>query len=151
MRSALVLLALLLAGCAGPGGTGEDAGSPEKQVTRATAAWAAAYNSRDPGRIAAMYEPDAVLWGTSAKTIAPTPAAVTEYFKDADKRPDAYVVIGEHHVRVYGDVAFSSGYYTFNDTRDGKPVVSPSRFTMVFQRRNGEWRLVHHHSSRVPA
>ena len=33
-------------------------------------AWVEAFNSRDPKRIVAIYAPDAVLWGTTARTIA---------------------------------------------------------------------------------
>ena len=84
------------------------------------------------------------------KVTATSPGAVAEYFKDAAKRPDARAKIGEQHVRVYGDVGFTSGYNTFTDVRDGKPTVSAARFTMIFHKRVGVWRLVHHHSSRLP-
>src|SRR5438445_11436189 len=51
-----------------------------------------------------MYDSDAVLWGTTAKTVAANPAAIAEYFQDAGKRPNARVVFGEQNIRVYGDV-----------------------------------------------
>ena len=120
------------------------------QVAAATAAWRAAYDSRDPARITAMYEPDAVLWGTTAKTVAANPAAVAEYFKDAGKRPNARVAFGEQHVRAYGDVGVNTGYYTFSDVRDGRTVSLPARFTLVFRNSDGKWLIVAHHSSRVP-
>jgi hypothetical protein len=74
----------------------------KQQVAEATAAWIAAYNSRDPARITALYDSEAVFWGTSAKTIAANPAAVAEYFKDAGKNPQARVTLGEQHIRIYG-------------------------------------------------
>lgn len=40
-----------------------------------------------------MYAAEAVLWGTSAKTIAPNPTAVWEYFKNAASRPNARVAM----------------------------------------------------------
>jgi hypothetical protein len=144
----LTLLAALLFGCATGTGVGGSAG--KDQLVAATAAWRAAYDSRDPARITAMYDPEAVLWGTTAKTVAPTPAAVVEYFKDAGKRPNARVTFGEQHIRVYGDVGINTGYYTFSDTRDGQTVSVPARFTMVFRNRNGKWLIVDQHSSRVP-
>ena len=97
-----------------------------------------------------MYESDAVLWGTSAKTVAANPAAVAEYFKDAGKRPSARVAFGDQHIRVYGDVGVNTGSYTFSDVRDGQTVSVPARFTMVFRNRDGRWLIVAHHSSRVP-
>jgi ketosteroid isomerase-like protein len=80
----------------------------KQQVAEATAAWVAAYNSRDPGRITSLYDTEAVFWGTSAKTIAATPAGIAEYFKDAGKNPQARVTLGEQHIRVYGDVAINT-------------------------------------------
>jgi uncharacterized protein (TIGR02246 family) len=143
-----LLLLALLSGCAtttgGSGAAGKD------QVAAATAAWRAAYDSRDPARITAMYDSDAVLWGTTAKTVAANPAAIAEYFKDAGKRPNARVAFGEQHIRVYGDVAVNTGYYTFSDVQDGQTVSRQARFTMAFRNRDGKWLIVAHHSSRVP-
>jgi len=48
-----------------------------------------------------MYDADAVFWGTTAKTVAASPATIGEYFKDAAKRPNASVTFGEQHIRVY--------------------------------------------------
>jgi hypothetical protein len=97
-----------------------------------------------------VYDSDAVFWGTTAKTVAANPAAVAEYFKDAPKSPNARVTFGEQHIRVYGDVAVNTGYYTFSNVRDGQPVSVPARFTMVFRNRDGKWLIVAHHSSRMP-
>ncbi len=142
-----VLSVAFLSACA----TGSGVGTAGKdQVAAATAAWRAAYDSRDPARITAMYDPDAVFWGTTAKTVAANPAAVAEYFKDAPKSPSARVTFGEQHIRVYGDVAVNTGYYTFSNVRDGQPVSVPARFTMVFRNRDGKWLIVAHHSSRMP-
>ena len=141
------LLALVSACSTTPGGSLE--GSMQ-QVAAATDEWRAAYDSRDPKRIAAIYASDAVLWGTNLKAIATTPAAVAEYFKDAPARPDARVVFGQQNVRVYGDLALNSGTYSFNGVRDGKPVTSPARFSMAFRRQEGKWLIVDHHSSRLP-
>jgi hypothetical protein len=107
-----VLLVAFLSGCATITGSGGTAG--KEQVIAATEAWRAAYNSRDPARITAMYDADAVLWGTTAKTVAPNPSAIDRRdFKDAGKRPNARVTFGEQHIRVYDNVGVNTGYYTF--------------------------------------
>jgi uncharacterized protein (TIGR02246 family) len=143
-----MLLIALLSACATDGvvvGYGK-----QDDAAAATAAWSAAYNSRDPARIAAMYDSDAVLWGTTAKKVAPNPSAIAEYFKDAGKRPNARVTFGEQHLRVYGDIAVSTGYYTFSDVREGKEISRPARYSMTFRNRSGQWLIVAHHSSEVP-
>jgi uncharacterized protein (TIGR02246 family) len=146
MRALLIGALLMLSGCVtGGGGLGG-----QDEATNATAGWSAAYNSRDPARITAMYDADAVLWGTTAKKVAPNPTAIAEYFKDAGKRPNARVTFGEQHLRVYGDVAVSTGYYTFSDVRDGREISRPARYTMVFRNRSGRWLIVAHHSSEIP-
>jgi uncharacterized protein (TIGR02246 family) len=143
------LFAFMLSACATPAGR-DTTDAAVKEVLAATDAWRAAYDSRDPARIAAMYGQGAVFWGTTMKTVATTPEAIKEYFKDAAARPDARVAFTDQHVRVYGDVAFNSGAYTFTDKREGRDIANPSRFSMVFKRQGAAWVLVHHHSSRVP-
>ena len=143
-----MLFVALLSGCATRPGSGGTAGI--EQVSAATAAWRAAYDSRDPARITGMYSPDAVLWGTTAKTVAANPAAIGEYFKDAGTRPNARVTFGEQHIRVYGDVGVNTGYYTFSNVQAGQATSTPARFTLVFQNRDGRWLIVAHHSSRIP-
>ena len=147
MRAAVLALAACLGlaaqAFAQPAGT--DA------VTAATQAWVEAFNSRDPKRIVAQYAPDAVLWGTTAKTIATTPDAIWTYFKDAGQRPWTRVAIDAQHTRVFGALAIASGTYTFSDVRDGVAAnVRPARFTFVFRREGERWLIVEHHSSRVP-
>jgi hypothetical protein len=138
----VAIAALMLSACA----TGAGRGADPDDIAAAAAAWRAAYDSRDPARITGMYDSDAVLWGTTAKTVAANPAAIAEYFKDAARRPNARVTFGEQHNSVYGDVGVSSGYYTFLDVRDGQAVSRPARYTMVFRDRDGKWRIVSHHS-----
>ena len=149
MRTLVALSALAVLGaCAAP--TRTDEASRRDEIDAATAAWRAAYDSRDAGSITAQYAPDAVLWGTTAKTVAATPAAIADYFKDASGRPSARVAFGEQHIRVYGDIAANTGYYTFSDVRDGKESSLPARFSFVFRRSGDKWLIVEHHSSRLP-
>ena len=127
--------------------------SAKEEIAAATATWVAALNSRDPARITALYDADAVFWGTTSKTIRATPAEVADYFKTAPQRPTVRCKLGEQHVRVYGSMAINSGYYTFTEVIDGQTETRPARFTFVFRRlrkQGGKWLIVDHHSSRVP-
>ena len=119
------------------------------QVAAATAEWITTFNTRDPERIAALYAPDGILWGTVSKTIRTTPEEILEYFQESSaKRPKLRMVLGEHHVRLYGDIATSSGYYTSRNPVDGEEVVTPLRFSFTYRREGGRWVIVNHHSSR---
>ena len=146
LSSSLLLSLSLLCGCA----TGTIGPASPEQIWEASAAWQEAYDSRDPARITALYDKEAVLIGTTAKNVAASPAAIADYFKDAASRPTARVRIGEQHIRVYGDTAVNSGTYVFSEVRNGESVARPARFTFVFRKREGTWLLVAHHSSFVP-
>ena len=142
-----VMLITLLSSCAmHMGSVGPSAAGAKDQVAAATAAWAAAFNSREPARVTALYGADAILWGTTSKTIATTPAAVAEYFNDMPKFPNVRVVWGEQHIRIFGDLAVSTGNYTFTFPKG----ELPARYTLVFKYRDARWLIVEHHSSRVP-
>ena len=93
-----------------PNHVGPVALSAKEHVEVATSALAEAYNSREPARITALYDPSALFWGTTAKTVATTHAAVAQRFKNAPKTRGARVVLGEQHIRVFGDFALNTGY-----------------------------------------
>jgi uncharacterized protein (TIGR02246 family) len=125
---------------------------PKEDVAAATQAWVDAMNSHDPERVVALYDADAVLWGTVSPTIRDTPASIRDYFKGLPTMPPEFRgVIGEQRVRIYGDTAINSGTYTFTSVRDGKPTTTAARFSFVYRNQNGRWMIVDHHSSAVPA
>jgi uncharacterized protein (TIGR02246 family) len=124
--------------------------APKDEVAAATAAWVEAFNSRDPARIVALYDPEAVLIGTSAKAPGQGKAAIAQYFKNAPSQPMNRVALGEHRVRVYGDMAVDSGLYNFFQVNEGNATLLPARYTFVYRKRDGKWLIVEHHSSRVP-
>jgi|KBSSwiStaDraftv2_1062776.scaffolds.fasta_scaffold214771_2 uncharacterized protein (TIGR02246 family) len=123
----------------------------KEDVQAVTRAWAEGMSAHDAERVLALYAPDAVLWGTRSPTIRTDPAKVREYFGILKTVPDSYkAVLGEQHVRVYGDMAINSGSYTFSQIENGKEVLRPARFSFVFRKNDGRWLIVDHHSSAVP-
>ena len=141
------LLLMLLAQSAFAEERADDAISA--QVAAATAEWIATFNTRDAARISALYAPDAILWGTVSKTIRTTPGEILEYFEESSaKRPDLRMFLGEYHVRLYGNIAINSGYYTSRNPVDGQEVVIPMRFTFTYRKEGDRWMIVNHHSSR---
>ncbi len=124
--------------------------APADDVEAATEAWAAAYNSHDPRQVLARYAVDAVFWGTTSEVLRDSPDAIAEYFSGLSRRPNARVEIGDHRVRVFGNVAINSGVYVFSDVVDGEAVSRPSRFSFVYRYDGEQWLIVDHHSSRMP-
>ncbi len=53
------------------------------------------------------------------------------------------------NVRVYGDAAVITGVATQKGRDKGKDISGQVRFTRVYVKQNGQWRLVAGHASRV--
>lgn len=150
LRKIIAASLLLCSVTAFAGDTGEATVVAEIKAT--TASWVTAFNARDAQRIAALYAPDAVFWGTVSPTIRITPDQVLEYFDASVVRsPKLRIGVHEQHVRVYGDTAINSGVYISRNPQPGAgDLLSVSRFTFVYQHREGQWIIVAHHSSRMP-
>jgi len=125
---------------------------PKEDVAAATQVWANAMTSRDIDRVLALYDSEAVLWGTRSPTLRDTPTARRDYFSILRTAPPSYkAVLGEQRIRIYGDIAINTGTYTFWTVRDGKEITVPARFSFVYRNVGGRWLIVDHHSSAVPA
>jgi uncharacterized protein (TIGR02246 family) len=119
-------------------------------VEAATQQWITAFNRKNARDIVALYARDAVFFGTSSGTLRDKPELVWDYFKGIADLGDSTIATGDHRVQVFGDVAINSGYYTRTSMQNGKEVKNPARFTFVYQRRDGKWMIVNHHSSAIP-
>ncbi len=119
-------------------------------VAAATRAWTDAFASHDANRIAALYAPDAVFWGTGSTVIRNTPELIREYFINLKNRPTVRIELDEQHVRVYGDVALNTGRYSVHEIKDGQPTIRPLRFSFTYRHVNDRWLIVDHHSSAMP-
>ena len=53
-------------------------------------------------------------------------------------------------MQLFGDVAVHTGYYTRSGVTEGRVTQNPARFTFVYAKRGGQWRIVNHHSSALP-
>lgn len=137
-------------GTAGPRSSSA-AGADEASVAAAAVKWTQLFVDDNPDVILALYDDDAVLWGTLSPVILRGRTAVRGYFERAYKAlPGHQVTFGEQHIRVFGDTAVNSGYYTFSFVRDGQPQTLPARYSFVYRKRGGDWTIVDHHSSAVP-
>jgi hypothetical protein len=54
-------------------------------------------------------------------------------------------------IRVYGNTAVNTGYYTFSYVRDGQPATLPARYSFTFVKEVDKWMIVDHHSSAMPS
>jgi len=82
---------------------------------------------------------------------AADPAALKAYFVAAFQAlPKLTVKFGEQLIRVYGDTAVNTGYYTFSFTKDGEAKSLPARYSLTYVKEGNDCRIVDHHSSAMP-
>ncbi len=123
----------------------------EASVHAATESWIAAFNRSDAAAVCALYDPQAVLWGTTATGLITTPRGIREYFDAVFAlRPVPRMSLVESLPRVFGEVAVSTGRYTLALSTVPLREV-PARFSFTWRRSTGAWRIVDHHSSAMPA
>src|SRR2546422_11651488 len=100
---------------------------PQADVAAATQSWVDAFNSHDLERVLALYDPEAVLWGTAPPTLRASPEAIRDYFKALPNQPQLRVVLGGQRPRGYGQLAINTCTYHFSNARDRQPVARPPR------------------------
>ena len=65
--------------------------------------------------------------------------------------PGHKVAFGDQLIRVYGNTAINTGYYTFSYVKDGETKTLSARYSFVYVKRGNRWMIVDHHSSAMPA
>ena len=125
---------------------------PKEDVAAATAKWGETLGQNDPDKVVALYAPDAALWGTLSPTLRTDRTAVRDYFVGAFKvLPGLKVTFGEQYIRVYGNTAVNTGYYTFSFLKDGESRTLPARYSFTLVKEGESWMIVDHHSSAMPS
>src|SRR5262245_4613230 len=124
---------------------------PRESVAAAAAKWTTVFAENNPDTILLLYSKDAVLWGTLSSTVRSDTAGLKAYFVAAFQAlPKATVKFGEQLIRVYGDTAVNTGYYTFSYTKDGETKSIPARYSFTYVKDGNDCKIVDHHSSAVP-
>ncbi len=132
-------------------GTQREYDDDQRSVLATMDKWIEAVTTADPATVAGLYADEAVFWGTVSPFMRTTPEGTLDYFEHFMKLEHLNAVYHNPKVRVFGEVAVNSGYYTFFHEADGKMKSIPARYTFVYRRdAGGEWKIIDHHSSAVP-
>jgi uncharacterized protein (TIGR02246 family) len=124
----------------------------KEEVEAASSAWGKALGEDDPDKVLPFYADDAVLWGTLSPTVRADRAALRDYFATAFKvLPALKVSFGEQLIRVYGNAAVNTGYYTFSYVQNGDTKTLPARYSFTYVKSGDRWLIVDHHSSAMPS
>lgn len=155
MRMLATTLCLSLSLAAGTAAAHDHKGKARNDAqTREIAAlfdrWNAALATGKPSQVAALYAQNGVLQPTVSNEVRVGPAAIERYFVEFLKtKPQG--VIDDREIRMLdADTALDAGVYTFSLTKDGKPTKVQARYTYLYEKIDGEWKIMNHHSSAMP-
>jgi uncharacterized protein (TIGR02246 family) len=110
--------------------------------------WAEAFNDGEAAAVAALYAPEATVWGTLAQQLTTAPADIRTYFLDA-ARAGLRVKLGPHVLSPISETcAVDAGHYDFTRTTDGQTF--PGRYSFFLVKQGGKWTIAHQHSSFLP-
>ena len=118
----------------------------EVEITALFDEWNNALQTRDPEQVANLYAGNAILLPTMSNRVRHTHEEIKDYFAHfLEKNPVG--TIDESNIRTFGQLAIKSGIYTFT-FHNGTSVQA--RFTFVYCKDGGRWRITEHHSSQMP-
>ena len=98
----------------------------------------------DPKQVTNLYWDDGILLGTFSNKERIGHDLIFEYFENLLKSPVEVEIVSENP-HVFGSDAVNSGHYNF--VKNGKTINA--RFSFVYHK-DGEWKIVSHHSSVMP-
>ena len=123
------------------------ASSVEGQFAKFNAAWA----SKDPAKVTALFTRDAVLLPTVSNTPRTTPGGINNYFvKFLEGSPVG--TINTSTVKLGCNMASRLGTWTvtFTDAKTGAKTDVKARYSFIYRMENGAWKIDHLHSSMMP-
>jgi uncharacterized protein (TIGR02246 family) len=133
-------------------GSNTPAKPTQKQVATLFDGWNAALQTGDPDKVADLYAKDAVLLPTVSNKVRTDRAEIVDYFehflqnKPVGKKIQTVVDILDNNS------AIDAGVYEFTltDPDTGKKRVVEARYSYTYEKIDGKWLIVNHHSSAMP-
>ena len=113
--------------------------------------WNDALKAKDFEKVAALYSStDLSFLPTVSPKFIRDSQSTKEYFMEFLKKlPEG--TITEDNVQSYGNDAYlHTGMYTFQVGPDGARQPVQARFSYMWRKIDGAWKIVHHHSSALP-
>jgi uncharacterized protein (TIGR02246 family) len=130
------------------------AGPDMKQLARDNfQKWNDALQTKDPKKVAALYSNDGLsfLPTVSPEHIKGTDSTEQYFIAFVQKNP--FGTITDDSVTVFddGESYLHSGMYTFELGEGSARAPVEARFSYVWRKEGGDWKITHHHSSVRPA
>jgi uncharacterized protein (TIGR02246 family) len=113
--------------------------------------WGKSLLTGHPDRVTRNYAPDAVLLATTSNAQRTTYAEIRDYYFNFLQR-EPRVRNESRKIRIGCNVVTDVGVYSFtlNGPVPGTVATLRARYTFIYEHRDGDWLIVHHHSSAMP-
>jgi uncharacterized protein (TIGR02246 family) len=149
MRQILVItvvmfLAAAIASGQGPSKSGDQSGAVEQTIRKLDNERIQAQIHADAAALERIYADDFIGVGSSG-TVRTKPQVISD-FTSGDLKFQS-ITTDDVQVRVYGNAAVETGRSTMDGQDKGKTVPRDTRFTRVWIKQQGRWRLVANHYS----
>jgi len=125
----------------------------EQEISSAIDRFTAAYAGRDLDAILASFAPDGdvVMYGTGADERRVGRDGVRDQvLRDWEQTDEIAMRFDRRVISSAGDVAWAALEGAFELSAGGESMSLPARTSLVFERRDGDWLVVHGHFS-MPA
>lgn len=124
--------------------------SQEKEIAHLFDQWNAALATGKTSEVVKLYAPNGILQPTVSNRIRATPEEIGEYF-DHFLQLKPHGQINYRQIRILDEnTALDSGAYTFDVVKNKKHSLVRARYTFVYEKIGGEWKIINHHSSAMP-
>ena len=113
--------------------------------------WNSALQTGNPKEVAALYFTDATFLPTTSREFKKGQKGAEEYFTHFLKKNPTGKITKEEIQTFRADCYLHSGMYNFEVGPGDDRQVVKARFSFVWKKDDqGEWKIVHHHSSAKP-
>jgi len=119
---------------------------PAEEAGAAVEHWSAVYNSNDRDALVKLYTVDAILFGTNSTIAIHGTDGIRNYFAALNNGDRTNTILEKTAMAISDNAVVVAGFYDFGRKNDSNRVI-PARFTMVLVKRDGQWLILHHHSS----
>lgn len=125
----------------------------EQEIAALFDEWNAALGTGDAEAVADRYAPDGVLLPTVSKQVRADRDGIVDYFEHFQENDP----VGEKTETIITvldkNTAVDAGTYVFTltDPETGEVRDVEARYTYVYEKIDGDWLIVNHHSSAMPA
>ena len=107
--------------------------------------WVGVIKGGDANEVTNLYHGNGILLGTFSNKERVGHELILEYFENLLKSPVEVQIVSENP-HVFESSAINVGHYNF--VTGGKTINA--RFSFVYHKDNGDWKITSHHSSVMP-